>query len=379
MCYSSENNLADDTNVFNSKIGLNSLYILPGQQVTIVRPSAQKLLYLSLNKDDFYDENDQKIDTQIENLDHDIIIKASDHVRVFEFVMIDITEDEQYIIIYNTIDKDITLDYRTFNYSVTKFAIYYIYGPDETYHIKLRSTNISPNYDNFKVFGYRLRKYVICPACLYFKDYLIISRSVDGEFDFVQNKLRANNMITEKVITNVEKDFYFNINKIHISSAEDGALQLNNDYDTDILISSDSVTPLLIYNHDKFIDENGNKLLTAYADKKVITISKNSPIFLEERENWKMNLKYYDVTGKVDYVDFLDFSGAKLFSLNKELEPGKNIYLFLSFHQIQNQAFASMAIIMALLVILQKKLTKHSFWIQMTKSFFILSLTPKNL
>ncbi|EAY08779.1 hypothetical protein TVAG_188660 [Trichomonas vaginalis G3] len=314
------NYFANDKNIFKSDLGFNSLYIPPDQQVTIIRPEAGKLYYLILNKEEFFDENNQKIDSQIENLDHDIIIKSSDHVRVLEFAMIDITDVQQYIIIYNTINNNITIDHRSFDYSITNLSIFYLQGPFEKDYIMISS--LDPV--DLQNCGFRLKKIVLNPSILDIRYYLCITKENSDELGFIQTQLSENNMITEKVITNIEKDIYYYSYKLTVKYARNNTLEIYKDYDTDILISSNNDTvPVLIYDHDKFIDETGNKLLSTYADKKVITISKNSPIFLEDRSNYLINITCYNAVRDVDYIDFIDLSGTKIYYLNKELDSKK--------------------------------------------------------
>ncbi|EAY09762.1 hypothetical protein TVAG_414130 [Trichomonas vaginalis G3] len=305
-------NFTDNLNNFNPRLGYNSILIFPDQQVTIVRPDIPKLAFVIPKNEDYFDENNEKIEAYNLNLEHNIIIKASSQARFFEFYLLNMTDVDQYIILFKLPDT-ITLDHRNLDYKckfITIFKLGYqfsnvVYG--ESYPNRYKpGTRHDDHY------------YVSIDKIYFFPDIHTSYWKIKGHLLDLSKAstsyLEQCKIVDKLLITNIQKNILFDVNKLEISGYD--TKTLNNKYDTDLLTVGG---PIIIEDPDQYYDENGEKLLYAYAYKEILTISKNSPIFSSSKSEYNINVKAFSGS-RNSYVDFIDLSLSKVYYINKKKE-----------------------------------------------------------
>ncbi|EAX97903.1 hypothetical protein TVAG_059680 [Trichomonas vaginalis G3] len=195
-----DNYFADNLNNFNPSLGHNTIYILPDQQVTIVKPDIPKLSFILVNKEDYFDENNAKIETHIENLDHNIIIKPSSQVRVFEFYLLNMTDVDQYIILYKKLNDTITLDHRSVDYNVNCLAVFSLKDPYEEKYYDLYS-----NMDDYSESHKLLRFWKLHFSQTKTNDYFQIKPVTIKEDTLRDSYHEQSKTVDHLILTNVQK------------------------------------------------------------------------------------------------------------------------------------------------------------------------------
>ena len=142
---------------YSSHEGCNTVEIQPNQKVRIaLEPySRQADIFLLLSKDQFYDDSDILIPNKKAPAPPYIIVKGKEVPTIFEFFLWS-GISENYVIIYNYVDKRIVIDEFTRVHSRydRDVDVFYIYSSNETKFVKIRTPNGKEN--SLEIEGYSL-------------------------------------------------------------------------------------------------------------------------------------------------------------------------------------------------------------------------------